>query len=109
MKKLSKHQARNKGGHKIGTLHGITYNDIIKTFGKPTFNPEDSGDGKVNFEWVIEYKDRYFSIYDYKTWDQEYTKTKLTEWSVGGQGYAFDFIDAVESKIASNKVDTIQE
>lgn len=105
MKKLTKFQHKT-GGHKIGTLHGITYNDLINTFGEPTYQPEDSGDGKVQFEWVLEYKDRVFSIYDWKTWDQDYTKTRLTQWSIGGQGYVHDFAEAVESKIASHKVNT---
>ena len=108
MKKLTKFEHK-ADGHKIGTLHGITYDQLLYTFGEPTYTPEDSGDGKVQFEWVLEYKDKIFSIYDWKTWDQEYTKTRLTQWSVGGRGYAFDFMDAVEAKIASNKVTTEQD
>ena len=63
----------------------ITYNDLVDTFGEPTFTPEDSGDGKVNYEWVFIFDGDYFTIYDWKTYSPETTRTEYTNWHVGGR------------------------
>jgi hypothetical protein len=63
----------------------VSYNDLIDTFGEPTFTPEDSGDGKVNYEWVFIHDGAYFTIYDWKTYDAETTRTEYTNWHVGGK------------------------
>ena len=63
----------------------ITYNDLVDTFGEPTFTPEDSGDGKVNYEWVFIHDGEYFTIYDWKTYSPEHTRTGYTNWHVGGK------------------------
>ena len=95
--------------------YGITYNDLVEFLGQPTFLPEDSGDGKVNFEWVVEFDNgegyiETFTIYDWKTESPEWSKlntgseSQLEEWfgsrwHVGGKGYAGTFIDFLEEKI----------
>lgn len=83
-----KEQARN-ATHMSGfrTYLGgmISYNDLVDTFGEPTFTPEDSGDGKVNYEWVFYFDGDYFTIYDWKTYDAETTRTQYTNWHVGGK------------------------
>ena len=63
----------------------VTYNDLVDTFGEPTYTPEDSGDGKVNYEWVFYFDGDYFTIYDWKTYDAETTRTQYTNWHVGGK------------------------
>lgn len=69
-----------------GYLGGaVTYSDLVDTFGEPTFTPEDSGDGKVNYEWVFYFDGDYFTIYDWKTYDAETTRTQYTNWHVGGK------------------------
>jgi hypothetical protein len=76
----------------------ISYKDLVDTFGEPTFTPEDSGDGKVNYEWVLQFDGSYFSIYDWKTYDEEYTRNEYTNWHIGGHAGAIDihnFINAV--------------
>jgi len=94
--------------------YGITYEDLVDTFGEPTFLPEDSGDGKVNFEWVIDFdfegSINTFTIYDWKV-DAEWSKLntgKMEEanewfggsrWHVGGKDYAGDFIEKVSEMI----------
>ena len=45
------------GTHKVGDLEGVSYTELVKIFGLPTFWPEDNFDGKVNFEWVIQMGD----------------------------------------------------
>ena len=103
------------GTSKKGYLdYGITYTDLIDTFGNPTFLPEDSGDGKVNFEWVIDFEFEgsinTFTIYDWKV-DSEYSKINTgtkeegrdwlggSRWHVGGKEYAGDFIDKVAEAV----------
>ena len=90
--------------------YGITYNMLVEYLGEPTFLPEDSGDGKVNFKWVIEYNDDLFTIYDWKV-DPEYSKINTgmmdqadewfggSRWHVGSKTYAGDFIDFIEKEI----------
>jgi len=63
----------------------VTYKDLVDTFGEPTFTPEDSGDGKVNYEWVFIHDGDYFTIYDWKTYDADYTRAQYTNWHVGGK------------------------
>ena len=91
------------GTYRVGTVHKVTYDDLIKAFGKPTYMPEDSGDGKVNFEWVLKYENNIFTIYDWKTYDENYTKNELTVWSIGGRSYAGDFENEVTTLIQKNR------
>jgi len=92
--------------------YGITYYDLVDKFGQPTFLPEDSGDGKVNYEWVIDFETPYgeiktFTIYDWKTESPEWSKLNTgtleqakewfgSRWHVGGKNYAGDFINYVD-------------
>jgi len=94
--------------------YGITYDDLVDTFGEPTYLPEDSGDGKVNFEWVIDFdfegSVNTFTIYDWKV-DAEWSKLNTgrmeegnewfggSRWHVGGKDYAGDFIEKVSEAI----------
>ena len=94
--------------------YGITYDDLVDTFGNPTFLPEDSGDGKVNYEWVIDFEFEgsinTFTIYDWKV-DAEWSKLNTgrmeegndwlggSRWHVGGKDYAGDFIEKVSEAI----------
>ena len=94
--------------------YGITYDDLVDTFGDPTFLPEDSGDGKVNYEWVIDFdfegSINTFRIYDWKV-EAEWSKLntgKMEEanewfggsrWHVGGKDYAGDFIEKVSEAV----------
>lgn len=70
-----------------GYLNGYTFKDLVKALGRPTYL-EPSGDGKVQMEWVIKFDNgrfiEYATIYDWKTYDREYTTTKLTTWNIGG-------------------------
>lgn len=80
-----------------GYING-TYSQLLEVLGKPTYE-ETSGDGKVNFEWVIEFNGEIFTVYDWKTFSREYTENELTEFNVGGTTSAADFIQEVESQI----------
>jgi len=94
--------------------YGITYEDLVYTFGDPTFLPEDSGDGKVNYEWVIDFdfegSINTFRIYDWKV-EAEWSKLNTgrmeeanewfggSRWHVGGKDYAGDFIEKVSEAV----------
>lgn len=117
--KLDKNEVQY-GTHLVGHLsYGITYNDLVDAFGEPTFLPEDSGDGKVNFEWAFDFEDESgineFTIYDWKTesaeWSKENTGTSEqagewfgSRWHVGGKGYGGDFIEYIEKKVGEKVV-----
>jgi len=74
---------------------GIKFNDLHKAFGTPTYN-QPSGDGKVQREWVFEYKGNIFTIYDWKTYDLNYTLNEYDRWHVGGKTSPDEFIAIVE-------------
>ena len=80
-------------------LEGIAYMELLEAFGTPSFN-EPSGDNKVQKEWVFEDIDgNIFTIYDYRTYDVEYTMTSLDFWNVGGKKDATHFVQWVKSQI----------
>ena len=70
------------GSYKIGSLNGIYYRDLVNKLGEPTII--GSGDDKVQYEWIIKYENRIYTIYDWKTYDAEYTEYELDTWSIGG-------------------------
>ena len=70
------------GTWKIGSLDGIYYRDLVTKLGEPTVI--GSGDDKVQCEWIMEFEGKIFTIYDWKTYDAEYTEYELTTWSIGG-------------------------
>jgi hypothetical protein len=87
------------GGSSLkGEIGGFTYSRLVEVLGEPTF-PEASDDGKVQKEWVFTYGGNVFTIYDWKTYDEEYTTTRLYSWNVGGHSAAYDFILAVTKKL----------
>lgn len=70
------------GTFKIGDLKGLYYRDLVEKLGEPTVI--GSGDDKVQYEWIMKFEDQIFTIYDWKTYDVEYTEYELTTWSIGG-------------------------
>ena len=104
MKKLNIDELDNVSlsGYKVGELNGFTYKQIKKALGKPTFKPSNSSDGKVQYEWVVSYEDKVFRVYDWKTYNKEYTKNNLTTWSVGGNTSCDWFLQTLVNKIKAN-------
>ena len=101
-KKLTKDDARyaTSGTSLKGHLkYGIKFTDLYQTLGEPTFKPEDSGDGKIQYEWVIEYKGDIFTIYDWKTFDESYTLEEYDRWHIGAKVYSGDFEDLIEQLV----------
>jgi hypothetical protein len=81
-----------------GNIIGPTYSNLVEIMGEPTFL-EESGDGKIQKQWVIRDGGEIFTIYDWKTYDKEYTENILVRWNVGGKSYAGNFIEKIEKKI----------
>ena len=91
------------GTHLVGKLTGVMYRDLVNAFGEPTFLPEDSGDGKVNFEWVFQFGGKYFTVYDWKV-SEEYAKHIMgrmyeIQFHVGGTSNASSFISYLQKKV----------
>lgn len=86
------------GTYNIGKLIDVNYTDIVAAFGEPSF-PYESGDGKVQVEWVFKFDGKIYTLYDWKTYDRTYTMSELTEWMIGGKSSVYDFLDALESEI----------
>ena len=109
---MSKEEDDTSGSSLKGKLkYGIKYDDLVDIFGPPTYYNE-SGDGKVNFEWVIEFENENgiletFTIYDWKV-DPDYSIANTgavsegkeflggSRWHVGGKVYAGEFIECLE-------------
>jgi len=75
-----------------------TYNQLVEELGEPTFNTP-SGDGKTQVEWVVEFENDYYTIYDWKTYDREYTLNKLDTFNVGSRVNALEFILELNKKL----------
>ena len=75
------------GSWKVGNLNNVCYQELVDIFGQPTY-PTESGDFKVQVEWAIEVNDGdkvyILRIYDWKTYDRDYTLSQLRTWSIGG-------------------------
>tara|TARA_B110000285_G_scaffold73154_1_gene84360 strand:+ start:347 stop:730 length:384 start_codon:yes stop_codon:yes gene_type:complete len=92
--------------------YGIMYNDLVDLLGSASF--EGSSDGKVNFEWVVEFESengtQLFTVYDWKTESPEWSMLNTggmeeaksnfgSRWHVGGKEYAGDFVEYLETEI----------
>ena len=83
------------GTHKVGSLRGVNYDDLVRTFGVPSINVP-SGDDKIQVEWVFYFDgDNVFTIYDWKTYDRDYTLKELTTWSIGGNNRDLEFNESL--------------
>ena len=85
-----------------GYLEGFTFGNLVNVLGQPTFD-EPSGDDKVQVEWVVEYDGEVYTVYDWKTYNREFTLNNLTEWNVGGKSKATTFIAELTRKLLRNE------
>ena len=92
------------GTFKISSLQNTSYYDIVRVFGEPSIN-QPSGDDKTQVEWVFVFDGKPFTIYDWKTFDRDYTLQELTTWSIGGKERDPEFIEALtESLTTKSKI-----
>jgi len=85
-------------GSSLKGYTAATYKQLVAVLGEPTFSTP-SGDDKTQVEWVVKFRNNYFTVYDWKIYDREYTLNELTIFHVGSKVDAFDFIVKLESKI----------
>lgn len=86
------------GTHKIATLKNVTYDDLVRNFGEPSINTP-SGDDKIQVEWVFANGVNVFTIYDWKTFDRDYTLQELQHWSIGGAVNGKEFYKYIEDHV----------
>lgn len=98
LKVFDEMDAPDTSGTSLKGYVNATYDKLFDLLGEPTFN-EESGDGKVQVEWIVEFEGSIFTIYDWKTYDREYTLNRLETFNVGGKTYAGDFIEYLEKKL----------
>ena len=82
---------KTKGTYKIGSLDGLYFRDLVAKLENPSV--VGSGDDKVQYEWIMEFEGEIFTIYDWKTYDTEYTEHELTTWSIGGNEYSATIVN----------------
>ncbi len=75
-----------------------SYSQLVAALGEPTFS-EASADDKTQVEWVVKFRNNYFTVYDWKTYDREYTMNELQTFHIGSKVNANDFIVQLISKI----------
>lgn len=99
--------------HLLDYLNDVTYDELVSILGEPTFDTP-SGDGKVQKEWVVYFTYPYelqgdkvycFTIYDWKTYDEEYTITENRKWNIGGHSklYGYELIEFIYESLNAVK------
>jgi len=102
VKVLKAEEARVSGTYLVGYLEDVNFMDLVTGLGESTFD-DPSGDDKVQVEWVCKFNGKLFTIYDWKTYDREFTEHSLTKFNVGGKGVSGlevqEFIEFVKGQI----------
>ena len=109
MKKLMKHEVGSltNGTPKTNTLRGVTYYELFNALGQPTYDNGSDMD-KTQVKWVIEWQDEIYTIYDWKTYDREYTINELNTWNIGSKVPSYAFEEALINLIDKDVVDTFK-
>lgn len=102
VKVLKAEEAKINGTYLVGYLEDVNFMDLVTGLGEPTFD-DPSGDDKVQVEWVCEFNGKIFTIYDWKTYDREFTEHSLTRFNVGSKDVSKrevqEFIEFVKGQI----------
>lgn len=79
----------NKATSFHGDVINATYQQLVDALGEPTY-PDLSPDNKVQKEWQIEDNDNdlFFTIYDWKEYDNNITDGNKYEWHIGHDGHS---------------------
>ena len=102
-------QAMN-GTFRVGEINR-GYFDLELALGEPTFDTP-SGDDKIQVEWVCKFKGNVFTIYDWKTYDRDFTLCELNQFNIGSKARGYEvaeFIEFLEEQIrfAFDQVDSL--
>jgi len=102
VKVLKAEEAKINGTYLVGYLEDVNFMDLVTGLGEPTFD-DPSGDDKVQVEWVCKFNGKIFTIYDWKTYDREFTEHSLTKFNVGSKDVSGlevqEFIEFVKGQI----------
>jgi extradiol dioxygenase family protein len=87
----------------LGLINGTSLAGYIDTdymglelaLGDPTFDTE-SGDGKVQVEWVCKFLGNTFTIYDWKTYDRDFTLCELDRFNIGSKARGYEVAEFIE-------------
>ena len=90
MNTITKSNMSSNGTSLSGYLLGPSYSTLVQTLGLPT-HEDPSADNKVQKEWRLEYNGNVFTIYDWKTYDAEYTMNELIRWHIGSKAPVEEF------------------
>lgn len=99
------------GTFRVGEINR-GYFDLELALGEPTFDTP-SGDDKIQVEWVCKFKGNVFTIYDWKTYDRDFTLTELNQFNIGSKtarGYEVsEFVDELREMInyAYDQIDLV--
>jgi len=94
-----------EGTHLQGYVYDITYDELVKIFGKPSYQTTDSGYSdsgtKVHTEWNIVFDNPYevATIYD---WKSDINPAKQTDWHIGGHDK--NAVHRIDKYIAGERV-----
>ena len=90
--------------YKIDELSKVTYDDIVSVYGEPSILhcDNDESDGKIQVEWVFEVNQKPFTIYDWKTFDVDFTMRKLKIWSIGGLSEDEEVVKQLKKSLKRN-------
>ncbi len=99
------------GGTSLAGYINSDYMGLELALGEPVFDTE-SGDGKVQVEWVVQFKGNVFTIYDWKTYDRDFTLCELNTFNIGSKARGYEvaeFIEFLEEQIrfAFDQVDSL--
>ena len=101
MNTITKSNMSSNGTSLSGYLLGPSYSTLVQTLGLPT-HEDPSADDKVQKEWRLEYNGNVFTIYDWKTYDAEYTMNELIRWHIGSKvpvdNFAEELMDMIYNK-----------
>ena len=94
------YDAPNTDGTSLKGYVNATYEELVGLLGFPTFN-EPSGDEKVQVEWVVEFEDEIFTIYDWKTNSRYYTENMLERFHIGGKSYSGELESFINQELGN--------
>tara|TARA_B100000085_G_scaffold73278_1_gene65730 strand:+ start:216 stop:596 length:381 start_codon:yes stop_codon:yes gene_type:complete len=85
-------------------ITGVSYDELVDILGKPTF-PNANSDGSVQKSWVLVWDSEVYEIYDYNTFDEDYTVRFNTFWHIGTHEdkYPIDLAELIEEIAQSRR------
>jgi carboxypeptidase C (cathepsin A) len=92
-------KTNDAGGTSYATCFSATKEEIVKAFGKPSYEEYDTGE-KVQNEWDFKVEGHIVTIYDWKEY-RAYDDDEVIEWHIGTEWLDRDekFVESVKEEI----------